>query len=52
MLRTPLGSISGNRRRGPELTPYKRGLISGAYRYGVTPKYIAEQENVPESTVR
>ena len=52
MLRRPLGPISGNQRRGPELTPYKRGLITGAYQYGVTPKYIAEQENVPKSTVK
>ena len=45
MLRTPLGLILSNRRRGPELTPYKRGIIKGAFRYGSIPKFIAEAEN-------
>ncbi len=49
---TPLGPISGNRPRGPELTPYKRGIVNGAVQYGATPKYIAAQERLPESTVR
>ena len=52
MLRTPLGPISSNRRRGPELTPYKRGIINGAYRHGCTPTYIVSAENTPLNTVK
>ena len=52
MPRTPLGPISSNRPRGPELTPYKRGIINRAVQYGATPKVIAEQERIPESTIR
>ena len=52
MIRTPLASISGNRRRGPELTPYQRGIINGAYRSGATPTYIAHNENTPLSTIK
>ena len=52
MLRTPLGSISGNRPRGPELTPYKRGIITGAYKHSCTPKYIASAENTALTTVK
>ncbi|KAL2037000.1 hypothetical protein N7G274_010285 [Stereocaulon virgatum] len=52
MSRRPLGPISGNRPRGPELTPCKRGIVNGAVQFGATPKYIAEQERVPESTVK
>ena len=52
MIRTPLASISGNRNRGPELTPFQRGVINGAYRSGATPTYIAHNENTPLSTVK
>ena len=52
MIRAPLASISGNRRRGPELTPYQRGIINGAYRSGATPTYIAHNENTPLSTIK
>ena len=52
MLRTPLGSISGNRPRGPDLTPYKRGIILGAHKNGCTPTYIARVENTPLTTVK
>ena len=52
MLRTPLGPISSNRRRGPELTPYKRGIINGAHKNGCTPKYIAGAENTSLNTVK
>ena len=37
MLRTLLGSISGNRRHGPDLSPFIRGGIIQAYRYGGGP---------------
>ena len=29
MLRTPLATISGNRARGKELSPYQRGFLVG-----------------------
>ena len=39
--RTPLRNIDGNRRgRGPNLTPYDRGQISGMYQCGKTPTEI------------
>jgi hypothetical protein len=43
MLRTPLGPRSGNERRGPELTPYQRGLIVGAASSGAKPAQLATQ---------
>jgi hypothetical protein len=52
MLRTPLGSRSGNSRRGPELTPYQRGRILGAATLGRTPTQIADVENCPISTIK
>jgi len=51
MLRTPLATISGNRRRGKELTPYKRGDIIGRYTGGATRQVIAYATETPISTV-
>ena len=51
MPRTPLASISGNRRRGPELTPYRRGEIVGKYNAGVTRQNIAHILETPKSTI-
>ena len=47
-----MASISGNRKRGPELTPYQRGIINRAYRSGATPTYIAHNENTPLSIIK
>ena len=52
MLRTPLGPRSGNVRRGPELTPYQRGLIVGAASLGKKPTGIAGQYKLPLETVK
>ena len=52
MQRTPLGSISGNRRRGPDLSPFVRGGIGAAYRYGAGPTRIAANEKLPVNTVK
>lgn len=50
--RTPLTPISGNRRRGPELTPYQRGVIAGQLQAGLGPRQIEKKFGTPESTVR
>jgi hypothetical protein len=52
MLRTPLGPRSRNARRGPELTPYQRGLIVGAASLGKKPTRIARQYKLPLETVK
>ena len=52
MLRAPLASISGNRTRNTELSPYQRGIIVGAAASGFTPVRIAKVAGVRESTVR
>jgi len=51
-LRTPLGSISGNHRKGKELTPYMRGQIAGQAFKGAKPAAIAIDLNVPRKTVK
>ena len=50
--RSPLGSISGNLRRGLELSPYERGEIKGLKRGGFKVPEIARLKNIPISTVR
>ena len=52
MLRTPLGPRSGNERRGPELTPYQRGLIVGAAGSGAKPTQLARQYKVSRDTIK
>ena len=49
--RTPLRSTSGNSRKGPELTPYQRGQISGAKTAGSTPTEISREYELPYSTI-
>ena len=51
MLRTPLSTISGNRRPNTELTPYQRGIIVGAQALGHTPVAIGKALNLPRTTV-
>jgi hypothetical protein len=50
-LRTPLGSISGNSRRGKELTPYMRGKILGKASEGAKSATIAIKLKIPRKTV-
>jgi hypothetical protein len=49
--RTPLGSISGNSRRGKELTPYMRGKIAGKASEGAKPAAIAIKLKIPRKTI-
>ena len=51
MSRTRLAPISEKRRRGPELTLYKRGEIIGKYNTGVTLKNVAHIPETPKSTI-
>lgn len=50
--RTPLGTISGNRRIGAELTPYQRGKIEGARSAGATFVAAAELVKCDPKTAR
>ena len=52
MLRTPLSSISGNRRRHSEYTSYQRGLIGGAVAAGVTPHRMKDLFGIPITTTK
>ena len=52
MPRKPLSEISQNIRRGPELTPYKRGLIIGASDFGGTLLEISLKYTIPQTTIR
>ena len=52
MLCIPLGSCSGNSRRGPELTPFQHGKIVAASDFGANPAAIAKCYKHPRSTVR
>ena len=40
LIRTPLGSISGNVQRGRELTPYERGVIIRSHNSSKLPREI------------
>ena len=51
-IRTPLGSISGNIKRGRELTPYERGIIIGSHNSGKSPCEIKLQTNHSRNAVR
>jgi hypothetical protein len=50
--RRPLGTISGNKIKKQELTPYKRGQIIGAAITGTDNPIIATALNTLESTVQ
>ena len=51
--RTPLRSIDSNRAvRGPELTPYERGRITGAKAASLSPCEIELQLNYSRGAVR
>jgi hypothetical protein len=50
--RTPLGSISGNRPRGLEISPYIRGQIKGQANRGATQASIAKDLNLVKSIVQ
>ena len=51
MLRTSLGTISGNRRHNTELNPCQRGMILGGQALGHKSSEIAKVLNVPRTTV-
>jgi hypothetical protein len=51
-LRTPLGSISGNRSHGCELHPYSRGKIVRKASEGANPYKIAKDLDLTRSTVQ
>ena len=50
--RRPLGTISGNRKPGEELSPYLRGRIVGKYEEGRNKVYITKDLKLAESIVR
>src|SRR4051794_17963944 len=49
--RTPLGSISGNRARGVETTPYTRGKIVGMHMAGAKPREIRAVLSVTKNAI-
>ena len=50
--RTPLASISGNRRRTNNLSEMERGQLISARRFGGTLQAIADEFKLPKSTVQ
>jgi hypothetical protein len=50
-LRTPLRSISGNRPKGSEISPYIRGQVIGKASEGADPTSIAKDLKLTRSTV-
>jgi len=52
MMRTPLASISGNRNRYHEYTPFQRGAIAGAVGHGATPHRINKLYKIPISSIK
>jgi hypothetical protein len=51
--RTPLGQISSDQGiRGPELTSYERGRISGLYEAGFSPREVEKQLDHSRGAVR
>ena len=50
--RTPLGSISGNRQKGQEISPYMRGQVAGKSSKGRSTRGIAKDLNLHHSTVQ
>jgi hypothetical protein len=49
--RTPLGSISGNRRKGQEISPYMRGQVKGQASKGAKVAEIAINLKLTRSTI-
>jgi hypothetical protein len=49
---TVLGETSGNRVRGKDLTPYERGLVIGAYRFGIKEAAIIREFKLSRGAVR
>ena len=52
MLRTPLATISGNRPRNKELSPFQRGFLVGQATQGRSYGGIAKAAKLPKSTVQ
>ena len=52
MLRSPLATISSNRRYKTEYSPYQRGIIVGAIDGGATPGAIQKAHEIPKSTAQ
>jgi transposase len=52
IIRAPLSSISGNRRRHSEHTPYQRGLAAGAITYGARPCQLQKNFGISRHTTR
>jgi len=50
-MRTPLASISGNRRRHGELSPYERGFIAGQVAAGASKTSIASSLSCHRNTI-
>lgn len=50
--RRPLAEIDGNRTKGKDLTPYKRGLITGAANAGQPISQIHLALGIPNRTIR
>jgi hypothetical protein len=51
-IRAPLGQISSNIRRGPELTPIQRAKIIGAVEHSISPAEVVATYRLLDSTVR
>jgi hypothetical protein len=49
--RTPLRNLSANSRRGPDLSPFQRGQISGSSTEGAKTASISRKYTLPYSTV-
>ena len=52
MLRTPLATISGNRPRNKELSPFQRGILVGQAAQGLSYGKIAKATKLHRNTVR
>ncbi|KAK0512441.1 hypothetical protein JMJ35_005569 [Cladonia borealis] len=52
MLRTPLATITGNRPRNKELSPFQRGILVGHAAQGLSYGRIAKATKLPKTTVR
>ena len=50
--RAPLGTISGNRFKGCQISPYMRGQVAGQARRGAKPTAIARDLSLDRGTVQ